>query len=46
MKLTSLQVNSDRVVIETNGLAQRVIGGCQFVLTFCYKWFKEKNQQE
>lgn len=31
VKLTSLQVYSVRVVIETNGLALRVMGGCQTV---------------
>jgi len=31
VKLTTLQVYSDRVVIETNGLALCVMGGCQTV---------------
>lgn len=31
VKLTSSQVYSDQVVIETNGLALHVMGGCQTV---------------
>lgn len=31
VKLTSSQVYSDQVVIETNGLTQHVMGGCQTV---------------
>lgn len=31
VKLTSSQVYSDQVVIETNGLALHVMGGCETV---------------